>query len=77
MVPLSPFSPLQNFEFFDKFAEGAKAATEKNKKGFLEELLRHEDDPLYFLRAGMHEHYFILPTQCLNIFDCISNTYDQ
>lgn len=47
-----PFSPIQNFEFFDRFAEEAKAATEKNKKGVLDELLRHEDDPLYFLRSG-------------------------
>lgn len=46
------FSPLQNFEFFDRFAEEAKAATEKNKKGVLDELLHHEDDPLYFLRDG-------------------------
>lgn len=48
----SPFSPLQNFEFFDRFTEEAKAATEKNKKGLLDELLHHEEDPLYFLRSG-------------------------
>ena len=46
------FSPLQNFEFFDRFAEEAKAATQKNQKGVLDELLKHEDDPLYFLRSG-------------------------
>lgn len=44
-----PFSPLQNLEFFDRFAEDARAATERNKKGVLNELLEHEDDPLYFL----------------------------
>ena len=48
----SPFSPLQNFEFFDRFAEEAKAATEKNKSLVLDELLQHEDDPLYFLGNG-------------------------
>ncbi|EKM48990.1 uncharacterized protein PHACADRAFT_189009 [Phanerochaete carnosa HHB-10118-sp] len=47
-----PFSPVRNFEFFDRFAEEAKAATERNKKGVLDELLQHEDDPLYFLRSG-------------------------
>ena len=49
-----PFSPLQNFDFFDRFAEEAKAATAKNKKGVLDELLHHEDDPLYFLGTGAH-----------------------
>ena len=59
--PLSPpagdeatkvqFSPLQNTGFFDRFTEDAKAATERNKKGVLDELLEHEDDPLYFLHA--------------------------
>ncbi|KAF7799183.1 hypothetical protein EIP86_010414 [Pleurotus ostreatoroseus] len=42
-----PFTPLQNFEFF----EDAKVAQEKNKKGVLEELLNHDADPLYFLRS--------------------------
>lgn len=46
------FSPLHNFEFFDRFTEEAKAATEKNKKVVLNELLHHQDDPLYFLRSG-------------------------
>ncbi|GJE96157.1 TLD-domain-containing protein [Phanerochaete sordida] len=46
------FSPVQNFGFFDRFTEEAKAATEKNKKGVLDELLKHEDDPLYFLRSA-------------------------
>ncbi|KAJ3526519.1 hypothetical protein NM688_g8252 [Phlebia brevispora] len=43
-----PFTPLQNFEFF----EGAKAAQDKNKQGVLDELLNHEADPLYFLRSA-------------------------
>ncbi|KAH8093096.1 TLD-domain-containing protein [Cristinia sonorae] len=44
-------SPLQNLDFFDRFTEDAKAATERNKKEVLDELLEHEDDPLYFLHA--------------------------
>ncbi|KAI0071231.1 TLD-domain-containing protein [Panus rudis PR-1116 ss-1] len=39
-------------EFFERFAEDAKAASEKNRKGLLDELLQHEDDPLYFLKSG-------------------------
>lgn len=49
--PLS-FSPAPNIEFFDRFTESAKAATEKNKKDLLDELLRHEADPTSFLRSG-------------------------
>ena len=48
----SPFTPLQNFEFFGNFTEEAKAATAKNQQGVLDELLNHEADPLYFLRSG-------------------------
>ncbi|CAL1697514.1 unnamed protein product [Somion occarium] len=44
------FSPLQNTRFFDRFAEEAKVNADKNKKGILEELLQHQDDPLYFLK---------------------------
>ncbi|KAL0952980.1 hypothetical protein HGRIS_007192 [Hohenbuehelia grisea] len=51
--PLS-FDPLaQNasLEFFDKFGQDAKRASEKNKKSVLDELLLHEDDPLYWLSS--------------------------
>jgi hypothetical protein len=48
------FTPLQNFDFFDRFTEEAKAATKKNQKVVLDELLQHQDDPLYFLGAGVH-----------------------
>lgn len=41
-----------SFDFFDRFTEEAKVATEKNKQGILEELLRHEEDPFYFLQSG-------------------------
>lgn len=47
------FSPVQNFGFFDRFTEDAKAATEKSKKELLGELLENEADPSSFLRAGM------------------------
>lgn len=47
---MTPFSPIQNIEFFDRFTEDAKAATEKSKRGLLDELLRNEDDPLAFLQ---------------------------
>ncbi|KAF8870814.1 TLD-domain-containing protein [Infundibulicybe gibba] len=36
--------------FFDKFAQDAKLASERNKRGVLDELLLHEDDPLYWLK---------------------------
>jgi hypothetical protein len=57
-LPFSPLSPTptrlqhsrnQSFDFFERFAEEAKAASEKNRRGVLDELLEHEDDPLYFL----------------------------
>jgi hypothetical protein len=38
-----------SMEFFDKFTEEAKRASELNKRGYLDELLHHEDDPLYWL----------------------------
>lgn len=47
-----PFSPAPNFDFFDRFTDDAKAATERNKKDLLDELLQHERDPTAFLRAG-------------------------
>ncbi|KAG5637154.1 hypothetical protein H0H81_005598 [Sphagnurus paluster] len=36
--------------FFDKFAQDAKAAADRNKHNVLDELLMHEDDPLYWLK---------------------------
>lgn len=47
-----PFSPAPNFEFFDRFTEYAKVATEKNKRQILGELLENEADPGTFLRLG-------------------------
>ncbi|RDB18168.1 Oxidation resistance protein 1 [Hypsizygus marmoreus] len=44
-------STIQNpsLSFFDRFAQDAKASVERKKRGVLEELLIHEDDPLYWL----------------------------
>ncbi|KAG6889446.1 hypothetical protein C0992_005166 [Termitomyces sp. T32_za158] len=36
--------------FFDKFAQDAKVASDRNKQGVLDELLKHEDEPLYWLK---------------------------
>ncbi|THH17027.1 hypothetical protein EW146_g3712 [Bondarzewia mesenterica] len=47
-----PLTPLSS-DFFDKFTEDARIATEKNKQGYLAELLEHQDDPLYFLNGGV------------------------
>ncbi|GLB45724.1 putative TLD-domain-containing protein [Lyophyllum shimeji] len=38
-----------SLNFFDKFAQDAKQAAERNKHDVLDELLMHEDDPLYWL----------------------------
>ncbi|KAI0753832.1 TLD-domain-containing protein [Fomes fomentarius] len=46
----APFTPLQNYEFFDRFTEDAKAASERRRKEMLDEL-QHEDDPLYWLQG--------------------------
>ncbi len=46
----APFTPLQNYEFFDRFTEDAKAASERRRKEVLDEL-QHEDDPLYWLQG--------------------------
>jgi len=36
-------------QFFDQVGRDARAATDLKRKSFLEELLLHEDDPMYFL----------------------------
>ncbi|EIM84600.1 TLD-domain-containing protein [Stereum hirsutum FP-91666 SS1] len=54
--PLSTWNGLGSHSpsqiFFDQFTEEATAANERNKNGYLEELLRHEDDPLYWLTSN-------------------------
>lgn len=52
-----PFTPVKNFEFFDRFTEDAKAATERSKKDVLDELLQSERDSASFLRSGMFIPY--------------------
>ncbi|KAG5730069.1 hypothetical protein E4T56_gene1877 [Termitomyces sp. T112] len=42
--------------FFDKFAQDAKVASDRNKHGVLDELLNHEDDPLYWLNNDPKTH---------------------
>ena len=39
--------------FFDKFAQKAKRNSELRRKGLMDELLKCEDDPLYFLHNGI------------------------
>ena len=48
---LGPYNSQQTYEFFDKFTEDAKAASEKRRSQVLDELLQHEDDPLYWLQG--------------------------
>ncbi|KAF9494142.1 TLD-domain-containing protein [Pleurotus eryngii] len=47
-------------DFFDKFSRDAKAASERNKKGVLDELLQHEDDPLYWLKDAKEDPRAVL-----------------
>ncbi|KAI0799627.1 hypothetical protein BC629DRAFT_1675246 [Irpex lacteus] len=50
----APFTPVEIFNFFDKFTEDAKVATEKNKTELLDELFQNDRDPTAFLRGGAH-----------------------
>ena len=50
--PTRTIIPSSSMIFFDKFTEEAKRASERNKKGYLDELLLHEDDPLYWLKPS-------------------------
>lgn len=40
-----------SLHYFDQFTSSAKTASDQNRRVVLDELLEHEDDPLYFLRA--------------------------
>lgn len=40
-----------SLHYFDQFTSSAKTASEQSRRVVLDELLGHEDDPLYFLRA--------------------------
>jgi hypothetical protein len=50
------FTQLHNLDFFEKFTNGAAKANTQNKK-VLEELLQHEDDPLYWLNTTDDESF--------------------
>ena len=41
--------------FFDRFAQDAKRNSEIRRKGLMDELLKCENDPLYFLHNGIQE----------------------
>ncbi|TRM61207.1 hypothetical protein BD626DRAFT_83726 [Schizophyllum amplum] len=41
-----------SLDFFDAFGREAKEASERNKRQVLDELLLHEEDPLYFASAS-------------------------
>ncbi|KAG6908494.1 hypothetical protein DXG01_004428 [Tephrocybe rancida] len=47
----TPVNTSSSLTFFDKFAQDAKVASYRNKQEVLDELLNHEDDPLYWLKG--------------------------
>ncbi|KAF8060218.1 TLD-domain-containing protein [Lyophyllum atratum] len=46
----APYKGSASLNFFDKFAQDAKEAADRNKHDVLDELLMHEDDPLYWMK---------------------------
>lgn len=44
-----------SLDYFGQFTTTAKVASERNRKGVLDELLEHQDDPLYFLAAQVDD----------------------
>ncbi|KAG6877289.1 hypothetical protein C0993_008846 [Termitomyces sp. T159_Od127] len=51
--------------FFDKFAQDAKVASDRNKQGVLDELLKHEDEPLYWLKDDQKTHVDSQSVPCM------------
>lgn len=49
--PASELSGNASLDYFDQFTSSAKTASEQSRRVVLDELLEHEDDPLYFLQA--------------------------
>ena len=47
------FQTNPSLSFFDQFAQDAKQRSTSRRSALLEELLQHEDDPLYFLKEEM------------------------
>jgi hypothetical protein len=56
LPPPTATTPVSTLRFFGKFAQEAKEAAERNKRCVLDELLLHEDDPLYWLKDQGSEH---------------------
>jgi len=69
--PQSPQLPFPNtldkrnstLSFFEQFGENARVAVDKKRHGLLEELLMHEDDPLYWVatQAAVPPHSDDIP----------------
>jgi hypothetical protein len=47
-----PAHQTSSLAFFNTFTNDAKRASELNRKGYLDELLLHEDDPLYWINEA-------------------------
>lgn len=56
------FSLPQNQVFFDRFTEDAKAASERNRREVLDELLQHENDPLSWMQGASDTRASRTPT---------------
>lgn len=48
---LPPVTQNPSLDFFEQFTEDAKERNAGRGKGYLEELLKHEDDPLYWVKS--------------------------
>ncbi|KAH7882578.1 TLD-domain-containing protein [Phlebopus sp. FC_14] len=46
----------RSLDYFDRFTSHARVAAERNKHSILDELLEHQDDPLYFLNLPSDAH---------------------
>lgn len=52
VLPTSVGNHNSSFSFFENFVQTAKAEVDKKRHGYLDELLMHEDDPLYWIVTG-------------------------
>ena len=58
-----------SLDYFGQFTTSARAASERNRKGVLDELLAHQDDPMYFL--GMQAQDGPLRSDRLTVMDLL------
>ena len=58
-----------SLDYFGQFTTSARAASERNRKGVLDELLAHQDDPMYFL--GMQAQDDPLRSDRLTVMDLL------